>query len=267
MCIRDRHCYLPSFIYLLESFTAVSYTHLDVYKRQRQEYNTTEWFKKTYKKTPVEYFNSIGFLDENSVLAHQVQTTDKDIKILQKTKTQIVHNPLANTILGSGMPPIIKMLDAGIRVAISTDGSGSADNQNILSAARLASQYQKALHKNAKLLPAQKVLEMITVEPAKMLRLNAGSIDAGKDADIILLDTSRPNMTPSKIENIVENLIWASDGSEVKYVVANGKMLLENKKYKTIDSEKVLHDIQDLSEKFEIYRKKAKKIKGTGVHK
>ena len=87
------------------------------------------------------------------MLAHQVNCGPRDVEILARTGTQIVHNPLANTILGSGMPPVIEMLAAGVPVAISTDGSGSADNQNILAAARLAAQYQKALHQDATLLP------------------------------------------------------------------------------------------------------------------
>ena len=72
--------------------------------------------------TPVEYAHSIGFLDQNTVLAHQVHCSDHDLEILRDTGTKIVHNPLANTILGSGMPPIVKMLEMGIDVAISTMG-------------------------------------------------------------------------------------------------------------------------------------------------
>jgi len=82
--------------------------------------------------------------------------------------------PPPAAILGSGMPDIVRMLALGIPVAISTDGSGSADNQNILAAARLAAQYQKALHCDASLLPAQKLLEAITVVPAQVVRESAG---------------------------------------------------------------------------------------------
>ena len=105
-----------------------------------EEPNTTKWFIKEIEPgmTPVEFAESIGILDENSVLAHQVNCGPNDVEILARTGTRIVHNPLANTILGSGMPPVIEMLAAGVKLAISTDGSGSADNQNIIAAARLA---------------------------------------------------------------------------------------------------------------------------------
>ncbi|MFW6369504.1 MAG: amidohydrolase family protein, partial [Myxococcota bacterium] len=141
-----------------------------------EEPKTTKWFREEIEPgmTPVQYFESIGILDGESVLAHQVNNGPEDIEILARTGTRIVHNPLANTILGSGMPPIIEMLAAGVEVAISTDGSGSADNQNIIAAARLAAQYQKALHQDATLLPAGQLLEMITSVPARILRLNQG---------------------------------------------------------------------------------------------
>lgn len=232
-----------------------------------EEPNTTRWFRETYGQTPVEYFYEIGFLDENTILAHQVNNSERDLEILRDTGTKIVHNPLANTILGSGMPPIIKMMDMGIPVVISTDGSGSADNQNMLMAAKLASQYQKALLQNARLLPSQKLLEMITIEPAKFLRLNTGSLEEKKDADLIFLDLSAPNMTPTRLDNLVENLIWAANGNEIKYVIANGKILMYDGKFITLDEEKIKTEVQELSELFIEYRKTAKEIKGTGAHK
>lgn len=231
-----------------------------------EEPNTTRWFTKEYGMTPTAYGESIGVLDENTVLAHQVNNTDNDLEILKRTGAKIVHNPLANTILGSGMPPIIKMMEMGIPVVISTDGSGSADNQNILSAARSAAQYQKALHQDASLLKSQKLIEMITIEPAKYLRMKAGSIEKGYDADITVIDLTRPNLTPSRIDNVVENLIWASDGSEIIYVIANGKLLLDNKKYLTLDAPKILSEVKELSQMLMEYKAVTKEITGTGAH-
>ncbi len=237
-----------------------------IHTHSSEEYNTTEWFKKQYGMTEVQYAYSIGFLGETTLLAHQVHCTEEDLVLLQKTGTKIVHNPLANTILGSGMPPVLKMLQMGIPVAISTDGSGSADNQNILAAARLASQYQKALHRDATVLPAQKVLEMITIDAAKILGLNCGSLETGRDADIILIDLQRPNLTPTKISNVVENLIWASDGSEVRYVIAGGQILKDDYSYTTLDSSSVLSNVQQLSEMLDEYKKVSGNLKGTGAN-
>ncbi len=230
-----------------------------------EELGTTEWFKSEYGKSPVEYAHELGILDEQTVLAHQVQTTPEDIAILRDTGTRIVHNPLANTILGSGMPPLMEMLDAGIPVAISTDGSGSSDNQNILAAARLASQYQKAFHRRAENLPAQQVLEMITIDAANILGINAGSLEPGKAADIAVIDLRRPNLTPTRASNVVENLIWASDGSEVRFVVADGKLVKDDYRLTSLDAAAIGEKISWLSEQLDHFKAEIGDISGTGA--
>lgn len=237
-----------------------------VHIHSSEEPNTTKWFRETYGQTPVEYGAAIGFIDHETILAHQVNCTDHDLELIRDLGAKVVHNPLANTILGSGMPPIIRMLQMGIPVAISTDGSGSADNQNILAAARLASQYQKALHRDASLLTAQQVLEMITIEPATMLQLNCGSLDPGKDADFVVIDTRTPNMTPTRLDNCVENLIWASTGAEARYVVANGEILVNDYQVVKLNRQEILDQVLELSELMIRYRQEAPEIKGTGTH-
>jgi 5-methylthioadenosine/S-adenosylhomocysteine deaminase len=237
-----------------------------------EEPTTTKWFTESIEPglTPVEYFQEIGILDAGTVLAHQVNCGPRDIELLARSGAAVVHNPLANTILGSGMPPLIEMLRAGIPVAISTDGSGSADNQNILNAARLASQYQKALHQDATLLPSQQLLEMITVEPSRILRLNQGELAPGRQADWILLDLARPNMIPTRLDNLTENLLWAADGSEVDTVVASGQVLKRDGKLEPFQDgtrpEAIQAQVQALSEWFQEYRATAAEVRGTGAH-
>lgn len=237
-----------------------------------EEPNTTRWFQAEIEPgmTPVEFAHSIDILDENTVLAHQVNCGPKDLEILARTGTRIVHNPLANTILGSGMPPIMEMIAAGIPVAISTDGSGSADNQNILAAARLAAQYQKALHQDATLLPAQQLMEMITVVPSEILRLNQGELAPGRQADWVILDLDRPNMVPTRLDNLTENLIWAADGSEVDTVVARGRILKEKGRIFPFGDgttpEQVMNDVQALSERFVVHLESSDELSGTGAH-
>jgi 5-methylthioadenosine/S-adenosylhomocysteine deaminase len=230
-----------------------------------EEPKTTAWFKETYGMTPIEYANRIGFLDSETILAHQVNNTEKDLAIIKQTGAKVVHNPLANTILGSGMPPLKKMTEIGIPYVISTDGSGSADNQDILLAAKSAAQYQKALHQDASFLTSDVLLQKITVEPAEFLRLNTGSLESGKDADMVLIDLTRPNLIPSRLDNIVENLIWASDGSEVKTVVANGKVVKLDDRFILLDAETIANEVQLLSELLAEYMKTAKQITGTGA--
>jgi 5-methylthioadenosine/S-adenosylhomocysteine deaminase len=105
------------------------------------------------------------------------------------------------------------------------------------------------------------------VEPAEFLRLNTGSLEKGKDADMVLIDLARPNLIPSRLDNIVENLIWASDGSEIKTVVANGKVVKLDYRFTLLDFETIVKDVQLLSEMLTDYMKTAKKITGTGARK
>ncbi len=230
-----------------------------------EEKATTDWFTNEYGMTPIEYGQSIGFLDENTFVGHQVNSTEKDLEILARTRTKVIHNPLANTILGSGMPPLLKFKELGIEFAISTDGSGSADNQNIINAARVAAQYQKALHQDATVMTAQEVLERITIVPAQILGFNVGSLTPGKYADIVVIDLSKPNLTPTRLDNVVENLIWAANGNEVQYLLSNGELLIDDYKFTKIDIKAILTQIQKLSELFYQYKQKTQTRRATGV--
>jgi 5-methylthioadenosine/S-adenosylhomocysteine deaminase len=237
-----------------------------------EEPGTTRWFSQEVEPglTEVEFADSIGILDAGTVLAHQVHCGPRDVEILARTGAKVVHNPLANTILGSGMPPVLEMIAAGVPVAISTDGSGSADNQNILAAARLAAQYQRAKHQDATLLGSQQLLEMITSIPAGILRQNQGELAPGRQADWILLDLDRPNLTPTRLDNLMENIIWAADGSEVSTVVARGRVLKEGGRILPFadgsDPAGIRAAAQRLSELFAEYRRTAPDLRGTGAH-
>lgn len=237
-----------------------------------EEPRTTRWFTAEVEPglTPVGYFDQIGLLDRDTVLAHQVNCGPGDIALLAASGAAVVHNPLANAILGSGMPPLMEMLRAGVPVAISTDGSGSADNQNILAAARLAAQYQKALHQDAALLPSQQLLEMVTVVPSRILGFDLGELAPGRQADWILVDLARPNLVPTRLDNLTENLLWAADGSEVDTVVASGRVVkLDGRVLPFRDGtrpEAVMAQVQALSEAFAAHRAAAPEVRGTGAH-
>jgi len=204
-------------------------------------------------------------LDDKTLIAHQVNTSEEDLQILQKSGAMVVHNSLANAILGSGMPPVMEMIELGIPLCISTDGSGSADNQNIIAAARLASQYQKAFHKDATLLDSEQVLKRITKIPAEMLRVNAGMLEKGKDGDFIIFDLTKPQVIPTRTETIVENIIWASVGNEIKYVIANGVVLIDNYIFQQVNSDEILTDIERLELVFQKYKETIKIKSESGI--
>ncbi len=237
-----------------------------------EEPRTTAWFRTEVEPglTPVEYFEEIGVLDDRTVLAHQVHCGPRDLEILARHDVRIVHNPLANAILGSGTAPVVDMLRAGLTVAISTDGSGSADHQNILAAARLASQLQKARLQDASVLPAWQVLEMITRIPASILGMDTGVLAPGLRADFVLVDLTAPNLVPTRLDNVVENLVWAADGGEIDTVVARGRILKEGGRILPLRDgtrpAEVLAAADRISERFAAWRASAGELRGTGAH-
>ena len=127
---------------------------------------------KKYKMTPVEYLDHLKILDEKTLLHHCVWLTENDIKILAKRKSHVVHCPLSNLKLGSGIAQISKMINAGINVALGTDGAASSIRLDIWEAGKFASLLQKGLSLNPEEIPAKKVMEMMSINGMKALKLS-----------------------------------------------------------------------------------------------
>lgn len=138
-------------------------------------------------------------------------------------------------------------------------------SQNIINAARLAAQYQKAYHRDATLLPSLTLLKMITIDAARALHLNAGRLEAGRDADFIILDLRPSNLVPSRTDNIIENIIWASDGNEVQWMVANGLLLRDDYRAVRLDEERIKQETRELSELMIEFRGRTEEIVYTGI--
>jgi len=124
---------------------------------------------KEHNMTPVEYLESIGVLDEKTVLIHCVWVTDSDISIIAKHDCKVVHCPLSNLKLGSGIAPIAKLLKAGVIVALGTDGSASSNRLDIWEAGKFAALLQKGVNNDPTLLPVKEVIRMMTVNGMKAL--------------------------------------------------------------------------------------------------
>ena len=136
---------------------------------------TKEEFDNSLKEhglSPVEYLESIGVLDEKTVLIHCVWITDKDILIIAKHGCKVVHCPLSNLKLGSGIAPVAKLLQAGVTVALGTDGAASSNRLDIWEAGRFAALLQKGVNHDPTLLPVEEVIKMMTVNGMKTLGFN-----------------------------------------------------------------------------------------------
>jgi len=122
-----------------------------------------------YGMTPVAYLDSIGVLDSKTVLIHCVHLTDEEISIIAQRKCFVVHCPLSNLKLGSGIAPVSKLLKAGVVVALGTDGSASSNRLDIWEAGKFAALLQKGINQDPTLLPVREVIKMMTVNGMKAL--------------------------------------------------------------------------------------------------
>ena len=210
--------------------------HIHVSETQ-QEVNDLE---KQRNQTPFEYLDSIDLLDENTIAAHGVWTTDNEMKLLKEKQVSISHNPSSNMKLASGIAPVSKYIKNDINVAIGTDGVSSNNNLDMFSEMKLTALLQKVNTMNAKTLPAQATFNMATENGARALGINTGSIKEGKLADIVLVNMNVPHMIP--VRNPLSNIIYSALGSDVDTVICDGQLLLEDKKLLTINEEDAIYD-------------------------
>ena len=189
---------------------------------------------------PFEYLEKIGFLGPDVVAAHCVWLSDDEIEIIKKHDVKVSHNPCSNMKLASGIAPVSKLIDNDICVSIGTDGASSNNNLDLIEELKTASLLQKVSTLDPKVLTSDEAIEMATIKGAETLGLSdeIGSIEVGKKADIILIDTNNANMTPDS-SSLSSNVVYSANGSNVDTTICNGKVLMENKKLTTLDEDEI----------------------------
>ncbi|MDR2916398.1 MAG: amidohydrolase [Tannerella sp.] len=179
--------------------------------------------------TPVRYLHRLGVLSPRMVLAHVLYIDDEEIGMLADSGTKVVHNPASNMKLASGYRFKYKeMRDAGITVAIGTDGCSSSNNLDMIEAMKLASLLGKAWRKDPEVLTCDEMLYAATTAGADILSMNAGRITEGCIADLCLVDLAIPAFTPNF--NFVSNLVFAANGSCIDTVICDGRIVMRDKK-------------------------------------
>ncbi|MDR7856543.1 amidohydrolase [Tissierella sp.] len=194
---------------------------------------------KLHGKSPIKHVYDLGLLDLPTIAAHCVHIDDDDIEIIKEKNVFPVNNPGSNLKLASGFSPVDKMLMRGISVALGTDGSSSNNNLNMFEEINLAAIINKAVNLDAVSVPAISALEMATINGAKALQWDKeiGSIEAGKKADMILIDTDKPHLYPH--HNIISSLAYSVQASDVDTVIVDGNIIMEKREIKTLDVEKI----------------------------
>jgi len=197
--------------------------------------------RKRFHKENIEYFNSIGVLDDHTILAHCVHTSDNERKMLKDRNTRIAHCPSANMKLGSGIAPIPQYLKEGISVTLGADGAPCNNNLSIFNEMRLASLIQKPIH-GTEIMDAKTLFRMATIEGAKALHIQneVGSIEMGKKADLLLIDLdSYSNSYSDSDETVYSDIVFSSTTENVKSVMVDGKWLVKDRQSLVYDQREI----------------------------
>lgn len=202
-----------------------------------------------YQKTPMQMLESWGVFDVPTVAAHCVHLTDGDFGILKKRDISVAHCPSSNLKLASGIADVPRMLASGINVSIGTDGASSNSNLNFVEEMHLTAMIHKGKSMNPLVVNAKEVIKMATVNGAKALGFGneVGSLEAGKKADLILVDTDKAHLTP--LNNPFSAAVYSMQGSDVDTVIVNGKILMENREMTLVDEEKIKYNVNKIAKR------------------
>ena len=185
-------------------------------------------------KRVIEYLDSIGFLGKNVLAAHCSWITKGEIRTLAERKTKVAACPVSNAKLGTGgVVPIPEMRDSGVLVTLGTDAPISNNSLNMFETMKFCSLMLKSQRWDPAIVRAQEMLDFATVNGAKALGLDAGSIENGKLADVILIDLEEIGMLP--INDILANIVYSGNPSAVDSVIVNGEFVMREKEVLTID--------------------------------
>ena len=187
---------------------------------------------------PLEYADEIGALGEGNFFAHGVHVDEAEIELLADTDTAVVHCPASNMKLASGIAPVQRMREAGVTVALGTDGAASNNDLDLFDEMRDAAMVGKLAADDASAVPAEAVVEMATAAGADALGLPGGRITEGAAADLAVVDLDVPHLTP--VHDPVSHLAYAVRGSDVRHTVCDGRVLMRDREVLTLDADTIV---------------------------
>lgn len=198
------------------------------------------YINNTYLSSVTEYLKKLGLFNYHVMLAHGVHISDADIDVLKEISGGVVHNPVSNMKLGSGFANTAKLLKNEINVALGTDGQGSTNTLDMFLEIKLAAYMQKGMYNSATAMTAEDVLKMATIKGAEVLGIDSevGSLEVGKRADIIIINTNKPHLCP--IHNIYSTLAYSVSGDDVETSIIDGNIVMENRVIQNVDEAEIL---------------------------
>jgi 5-methylthioadenosine/S-adenosylhomocysteine deaminase len=197
--------------------------------------------------SPVAYLADLGFLSERTVAAHCVHVSSEDIELLAEFEVGVSHNPVSNLKLASGVSPVPAMVAQGVKVSLGTDGAASNNTLDLLRDMQLAALLHKGITGDPTVLPARTMLEMVTINGARVLGLeNIGTLAEGREADLICVAVDGPHTAP--MYDPFSHLVFAARSSDVRHVMIRGQVVVRNHELQTMDRERVEAQAREFSE-------------------
>lgn len=207
--------------------------------------------EKEYGERPVKHLEKLGVFSQPTLVAHAVHVEDWEMDILAEYDVKVSNNIISNLKLASGVAPVPEMLNKGITVSLGTDSSASNNNLDFFEEIKQAALLFKGVRNDATLIPAEKALQMATIHGAEAIWLDnqIGSLEVGKEADFIVIDTKQAFYQP--VHNPISHLVYSGSGRDVKDVYVQGKQVVKNSTCVTIDEEKVFYEVNRLVQQFQ----------------
>lgn len=227
--------------------------HTGIHVHLNETLYEIEQCKKQFGKRPVEHVYDLGLLGKDAVAAHCVWLTDKEIKIFKETGANIATCPIINMKMGEGIARVHDILTAGVSIGIGTDAGGNS--LDMFDAMKYTSCFQRGSRVDPAALPDYRMaFSMATIGGAKVMgsENEIGSIQPGKKADIILVDLKHPRFQPvlyGKFFNVHANLVYAGHGDNVDTVIVDGKVLIQDRVFKTIEEDRILEKANKSAER------------------
>ncbi|MEN5279290.1 amidohydrolase family protein [Brucella sp. TWI432] len=200
-----------------------------------------------YGKSLIDYMRDLDILSRNTTIAHAVWVSSSDIELMGQAKCSVAHNAISNQKLGAGIAPIRQLINAGVSVALGTDGVSSNDTARIFDVMRVAGLIHSATGPDYKQwISADEILTMATIGGARsaMLETVTGSLESGKAADLLILDLTTLSFTP--LNDVAKHLVYSENGSSIETVMVAGEIVVHQGKMHSIDETAILAEIREL---------------------
>ncbi len=237
---------------VMERIAQWSADHPDVPVQMHLAESTLEvqWAMDNHGQSTVAVTRDSGLLKPNLICAHCLQLDDADITMMSEHQVTVATNPRSNGKAGRGIAPVEKLRNAGLPVGIGSDGAMSGNTLDLFSQFAPVSMFAKLLAGSRKPLPAAEVIRMATIEGARVLSLNlkTGSLEAGKQADLIRISLDAPRLHP--IYDVYSALVFATMPSDVTDSMVAGRWLMRNRQVQTLDTKKTLRDALQIAHQF-----------------